>query len=219
MFFSIMRNLLKAGVFFILSYGVKMNYRVIENEKIKLVRSPSYNYNFDKKTGYFERWGFNVNHDPEWGLPEICDMEITEVCKGVRDCKGKREPCKFCYKSNVPTSGQVMSLETFKKVFSKLPRSINQIAFGVDAQAKTNPDMFAIARHCKENSVNFVVPNITVADIDQKTARNLAQTMGAVAVSFYPQRDKNRCYNAVNTLKNSILKQKILVRRKKKKSD
>jgi len=52
---------------------------IIENEKAKFLRSKDYNFNFDKVSGYFERWGKKVEDDPDYSLfgPEILDLEIS----------------------------------------------------------------------------------------------------------------------------------------------
>jgi len=102
-----------------------------------------------------------------------------------------------CYKSNTSV-GENMSLETFKKVFEVLDSSktMTQIAFGVDAECKSNPETFEIFKYCSSRGVT---PNVTVADIDLETSRKLVQTCGAVAVSVY-QSNKNCCYNSVKLL-------------------
>ena len=102
-----------------------------------------------------------------------------------------------CYKANTP-SGSYMSLDTFKTIFDKMnqPRTMTQIAFGVDAECKTNPDIWKIMDYALENGV---VPNVTVADIDKDTAKNIVSRCGACAVSCY-ERDKNRCYDSIAML-------------------
>ena len=166
--------------------------KINETEKHKILRSSNYNYNFDKLTGYFQRWGKTPNDDPQWGLPEIADIEITTICHGVRG-----RLCPFCYKGNSP-KGKYMTLDTFKKIFHKLPRSVTQIAFGVDSHCNTNPDWFEIFKYCRENDYNKVVPNVTVADIDNTVADKLRTVCGAVAVSRYDNADA--CYDTVKKL-------------------
>jgi len=166
-----------------------MKIKIIENEKMKALRSDSYNFNFNKKTGEFIRWGETMEDDPVMGLPEIADIEISTACDGVG---GKR--CEFCYKSSTG-KGKYMTFETFKQLFSKLPKSITQIAFGSSADGLTNPDVWKIMDHCRENGV---IPNITIADISDDTADKLAERCGAVAVSVYEPRDF--CYDSVKKL-------------------
>lgn len=157
----------------------------------KIVKSPNYNYIFDDKSGFFARWGATPNDDPDFSPfgPEIADIEITTKCTGP----GGRL-CKFCYKNNKP-EGDNMSFETFKAVFDKLPKNLTQIAFGADANATQNPNMWKMFEYCRENKV---VPNITVADVDELTAVRLASICGAVAVSRYDQKDL--CYDTVERL-------------------
>jgi hypothetical protein len=169
-----------------------MEYFVEQNDKVKIVRSKNYNYNFDFNTGYFARWGKTKEDDPEMSpLPEILDFEITTSCTGPG---GKL--CSFCYKSNTP-KGKNTSFETFKNVFDKIneEKILTQIAFGADATCRSNPDIWKMMEYCRANKV---IPNITVADIDDETADKLAVNCGACAVSRYA--DKNYCYNSVEKL-------------------
>jgi hypothetical protein len=85
--------------------------KIFENPKAKAFRSENYNFNFNKQSGLFMRWGKTEDDDPIVGLPEILDIEVSEICHGVNNV-----PCPFCYKSNVGFKGRNMSLETFKKV-------------------------------------------------------------------------------------------------------
>ena len=162
---------------------------------IKKVDTPDYKYLFNYKTGGFVRCGKTIDDDPIMSPlgPEIFDMEVSTICKGI----GSEGPCQFCYKSNTP-NGKNMSFETFKKIFHKLPTNLTQIAFGADAQCKSNPEIWDMMNYCRENDYNKVIPNITVADIDDETADKLASLCGAVAVSRYD--DKNYCYDSVKKL-------------------
>ena len=159
-----------------------------ENNNIKVQRSPEHNFIFNKKDGMHIRWGKTKQHDPDWGLPEIADIEISEVCHGVGGL------CKFCYKSNTP-KGQNMTLETFKKVFANLPASITQIAFGI-GDINGNPELFDIIRYTRENGV---IPNITVngSQVTKEVAKFFSENLGAIAVSYY---DRETTYNAIKEL-------------------
>ena len=176
-----------------------------ENSRFKIVRTKGYNYNFDKKTGYFERWGKTVDDDPDYSPigPEIVDLECTTICNGPASESGGG-PCKFCYKSNTK-NGVNMSFETFKTVFHNLPRTITQIAFGVDANLTSNPDIWKMFDYCRANDYNKVVPNVTVANITTETANRLVAVTGAVAVSRYVNKDW--CYDSVERLVSAGLKQ------------
>jgi hypothetical protein len=172
---------------------------VDEGLTYKKVYSNNYNYYFDKKTGYFERYGKIVSEDPTMApAPEIVDIEITTICNGVN---GK--VCKHCYKSNTPI-GSNMSLETFKKVFNNITKTkiLTQIAFGADASATANPDLFDMMEYTRSNGV---IPNITVAQITPDTASKLANICGAVAVSRYPEKDA--CYDSIQHLVDAGMKQ------------
>ena len=166
---------------------------LIESDTHKICRSSDYNFIFNKKNGFFARWGTKKENDPLYGpSPEIADIEITTICDGTG---GKL--CKFCYKSNTP-NGKNMSFETFKKIFHNLPKTLGQIAFGADSHATSNPELFDMMHYCRNNDYNYVVPNITVAEISEETADKLAEVCGAVAVSRYE--NKNICYDSVKML-------------------
>lgn len=246
---------------------------VSETPTKKIVRSKTYNYNFDKETGFFARWGKTKEDDPLFSPfgPEILDIEITTKCDGVG---GKL--CPFCYKSNTP-NGKNMSFETFKKMIDKFPTYeqelvvivvdnqygfgyppkgnvktkkgdklakdikegdildiykkewshspqivtavrakkkkvpfLTQVAIGADSKAESNPDLWKMMDYCRKKGV---IPNITVAQITDKTADKLVDKCGAVAISRYD--DKNICYDSVKKLNKAILRQKVLVRKKK----
>lgn len=163
----------------------------------------SFHLLFNKKSGRTYKWGNTYEDDPPYCKygNEIADIEITKACRGIRNSEDdKRIPCKWCYKSNVP-NGNYMSFNTFKTIFDKLnePKTMTQIAFGADAEASDhlNPDIWNIMDYCIENDVT---PNITVADIDERTAKELVKRCGAIAVSYYGLINKNRCYDSVKLL-------------------
>ena len=108
-----------------------------------------------------------------------------------------------CYKSNSP-NGKYMSFETFRDIFDKMPKSITQIAFGADAQATSNPDLFRMMSYARSNGV---IPNITVAQITDETAEKLVKVCGAVAVSYYPKANPDACLDSVYKLTSRGMKQ------------
>lgn len=162
---------------------------ILDSDNTKHLRSKKYNYDFDKKTGFFARWGETKDDDPQAGLPEIADIEITTKCAGPG---GKL--CPFCYKANTP-NGHNMTIKTYEKLLSKLPKSVTQVAFGADADCSMNPDIWKIMKITKEAGI---VPNITIANCSDKTADKLKEYCGAVAVSRYA--DKDLCYDSIKKL-------------------
>lgn len=152
---------------------------ILENKDAKIVKSKGYNYMFRKSDGFFMRWGKTKEDDAllsPFG-PEIMDIEITTKCRGI----SALGPCKFCYKSNT-ANGINMSFDTFKTILDKLPKVLCQIAFGSDAQAESNPDLWQMMTYARSKDI---IPNITVAEITTETADKLASLCGAVAVSYY----------------------------------
>lgn len=169
------------------SFGV-----LVEDDATKSFLHPRYNFRFRKEDGLFLRWGATKEDDGDEsiGLPEICDMEISEVCEGVPGIG----PCKFCYKSNTGNKGDMMSFETFKTIFHKLPPTITQIAFGVGT-LRRHPEMWDMFKYAKEHGV---VPNLTInGDVDDHEFDKIAEYCGACAVSIY---DKDLSYDAVQKL-------------------
>ena len=169
----------------------------------KIFTSTDYNFIFDKKTGYFLRWGKNRKDDPEYSLgPEILDIEVTTICNGIPNQEGIESPCKFCYKSNTK-NGKNMSVETFKKIFYKFDKRIlTQVAFGVDAKAESNPDLWHMMDICRAEGI---IPNLTVANINDDIAWKIVTHAGACAVSRYANKDI--CYNSVKRLTDNKMKQ------------
>jgi radical SAM protein with 4Fe4S-binding SPASM domain len=166
------------------------DFIVQEDTHYKLLRSRNANYNFDKRSGVMVSWGETKKDDAEkFPAPTIADIEITTNCEGVG---GK--VCEFCFKSNTPY-GKNMTFEKYKLIFSKLPKSITQIAFGADSKAKTNPDIWKIMSYTKENGM---VPNISLAEVDKPTAVKLSSLCGSVAVSRYENKDI--CYDSIERL-------------------
>lgn len=184
--------------------------------RVVKAKDGSFNMMFRKSDGLTAKWGRTMDDDPThcpWGN-EIADIEIATACRGIRgidkatgktsvnDCD--RSVCNFCYKSNQP-NGSYMSFDTFKAVFDKMnqPKTMTQIALGVDAECRTNPDVWRIMDYCNENDVT---PNVTVADIDQGTAENIVKRCGACAVSCY-ERNKNCCYDSIKMLTDEAKRQ------------
>jgi hypothetical protein len=168
-----------------------MEYRIENKGEYKYLMSENLNYVFNRQTGFSAVWGATKDDDPDFSPfgPFIADIEVTTICKGPG---GKL--CPFCYKSNNP-NGDFMTFDLFEKVFDKLPNTLQQIAFGVDAQCESNPDIWKIMEYCRSKGV---IPNVTVADITDQTADLLASNCGAVAVSRY--NDKSFCYDSIKKL-------------------
>lgn len=168
-----------------------MSYNFYQTDTHKYCRSEVYNYNFDKKTGFFARWGRTESEqdDPVCApAPEILDIEVTTKCSGPTGF-----PCRFCYKSNTP-SGHNMSLDEFKNIIDKMPW-LTQIALGADATLESNPAIFDMMQYARDKGI---IPNITVANISDETADKLVKLVGAVAISRY--NNKKWCYDSVKRL-------------------
>ena len=161
--------------------------KVIEKGHLKICRSSDYNFIFNKKTGFFARWGKTKKDDPQYGpSPEILDLEISSGS----DCKGK---CPFCYKGNgVGEETHNMTLDEFKTIFHKLPKTLTQIAYGI-LNISTNSDFFPMMEYARNNGV---IPNYTChgLDVTPEIAKRTSELCGAVAVSII---NKEKTYDAI----------------------
>jgi len=164
------------------------------SENVKIYKSKKYNYIFNRKNGFFIRWGKTYKHNPNFSPvgPEILDIEVSTICS---------KACNWCYKSNNP-KGRYMPFELFKRIFDKFPKTLTQIAFGI-GDIDGNPDLFKIMSYCRNNDV---VPNITINGerMTDYYYDKLVELCGAVAVSHY---NDKVCFNAIKELGNRGLEQ------------
>jgi MoaA/NifB/PqqE/SkfB family radical SAM enzyme len=160
---------------------------ILDSVKHKRIVAPDFNHFFNKETGLAMTWGKTQDEDPEFCKygPLLADIEVGEIC---------HMGCSFCYKSNT-TAGENMSLETFKKLLAKLPKTVGQIAFGIGS-IDSHPELYDIMRHTRDNGV---IPNITINGFRMKDSDydNLAKLCGAVAVSNYRS---DVCYETIKRL-------------------
>lgn len=175
--------------------------KILDNKEIRILSSKSYNYIFNKKSGVFIRWGQTKEEDPEYApFPEILDIEVSTICNGIPNVSGIESPCAFCYKSNTK-HGSNMSFDTYKTIIDKM-KFVTQVAFGADAKAESNPDLIKMMEYTRSIGI---IPNITVANLSDSKAKELASICGAMAVSRYE--NKNICYDTVNKLTDNGLQQ------------
>jgi hypothetical protein len=161
-----------------------MRHIVSIKDNIKRLQSEDCNYTFDLETGRHAVWGKTYEDDPQFSPfgPFIADIEISTKCSGI---DGKL--CSYCYKSNTPV-GTNMSLETFKKVITQLNtnQQLTQVAFGLGSRGNENPDLWAMCAYLREN---HIIPNGTIAQLDDETADLIAGTFGGCAVSYHSDFD------------------------------
>lgn len=82
-----------------------------------------------------------------------------------------------------------------KNITTRSVSQLTQVAIGSDSTCTMNPDIWKIMEATRNAGI---VPNITVADVSDEVADNLAKYCGAVAVSVYA--DKDICYDSVKKL-------------------
>jgi len=169
--------------------------QIFDSPKVKVLKSPNYNFFFDKRSGFFARWGKTKDDDGDLslGMPEILDFEVSTKCSGVSMNGSKASPCKFCYKAN-NNRGSYISTENFKKIIDKMPKTLTQCALGIGNVDQ--PNLFELMDVLIDSDI---VPNLTING-DRMTPEiydNLANRCGAIAVSYY---DKDLTFNAVHEL-------------------
>lgn len=101
-----------------------------------------------------------------------------------------------CYKGSTASSGRNMSFETFKNIIDKMP-FLTQIAIGADAKGTANPDLFKMMQYARSKSIP---PNLTIADVSDDVAKELASVAGAVAVSVYKHAGFDIAFDSVKRL-------------------
>jgi hypothetical protein len=158
------------------------NFIVVDRPDFKHIVHKDLSLKFRKSDGYTVMEGNNEDtYSPVGAF--ICDIEATTICHGVPQADGTKKLCEFCYKNGNP-NGTYMTIDTYKTVLNNLNQNntITQVALGVDAEAKTNPDLEAILAYTRSVGI---VPNLTVAALDDETAQLVAKYCGATAVSVY----------------------------------
>ncbi len=161
---------------------------------MKQVRTATYNYNFNKLNGYFERWGKTLEDNPQYSPlgNEILDIQISNIC---------HNGCNFCYQGNTP-SGKNMSFDVFKNVVNKMSGNLTQIAMAT-GDIDSNPDIWKMMEYARSIGI---VPNITISGyrLTNDIIFKLKEYIGGIAVSHY---NDNICFDAVYKLYKAGLKQ------------
>ena len=176
----------------------------MDDSASKHVRSETYNYDFDKISGAFRRWGKDEDDDPQFSPlgPEILDIEVcTNGCEHF---------CEFCYKGNTNSAPTNMTLDGFKTILDMINPSLTQIAFGITG-VQTNPYLLGMMQYCRDLGV---VPNVTLTgfDMTRNIAHMITQLAGAISVSVY-QTDKELGYNTIRelSLRKAFINMQLLI--------
>lgn len=195
---------------------------VRDTENYKALKSKDYNFFFNKKNGYFVRWGkgdysvevnkitkqeaelfilwsniwkgkFNIK---EFVTDLKTDANYSNMIPDILDFEVSTKcsyGCAFCYKSN-NQNGDYISTENFTKIIDKLPVSICQTALGIGNVDQ--PNLFELMDVLINRDI---VPNITIngARLTTDILDNLAKRCGAIAISHY---NSDLTFNAVHEL-------------------
>ncbi len=184
--------------------------KIVDTKTDKFIWSDDYKLTFNKKNGFTARWGKTQEDDPQYCPygPEILDLEISSAseddwnnmselqivtnhgCHGV-GCR------QFCYKANKQGGSVHMSLDTFKQIMDRMPKTLCSIAFGVLSPIEQHPQVWEIFEECRNRGV---IPNVTINQkVSDEVADKLAHYCGAVAVSVNP-RNKEIAYDTIYRL-------------------
>jgi len=169
----------------------RVTYVVTDTETTKTCTASdgSFHYTFDKTTGDFMRWGKTEDDDPLFcpAGPEILDIEVAE---------GKcRANCIGCYKKNAKhLPAHNMTLDTYKKILDKMPKTLCQVALGI-CDVDGNPDFLDMLQYTREQGI---IPNFTLTGhgLTDEMAVEISKVCGALAVSANPG-SKDLCYDTV----------------------
>jgi MoaA/NifB/PqqE/SkfB family radical SAM enzyme len=170
------------------------------DKKQKYFRSPTYNFDFDMKTGFFARWGEVKENDPPFCPygPELLDIEIASgYCDGG---------CPWCYKGNsIIQDTKYMSFDTYRVLFDKINVApLTQIAFGITSIG-ANPDIWKIMEYTRDHDIipNYTTNGLNMIEEDFQKTKKLC---GAVAVSVYPH-TAHRAYKTIRRFLDSGMDQ------------
>ncbi|MHC6202385.1 hypothetical protein ACYULU_04230 [Breznakiellaceae bacterium SP9] len=170
----------------------------------KRFSSGAYNYAFNLQTGFFARIGHTYQDDPEWSPfgPELFDCEVVNKCLGLGK-EGKL--CEYCYKSNTH-EGTVLSFGDFKTIIQNVNFSnqLTQVAFGTGSHGIEDPGIFDKSEWLRSQNI---IPNGTIADINDATAKHIAKLWGAAACSAHLYNGKELCYDTIERLCSFVGKQ------------
>lgn len=181
----------------------KYKYKVFESPCTKQVMGDNDDVHliFNKRNGCTISWGKTLDDDVVcYPAPIIADIECTGYCTGPH---GTGDTCQCCYKSNTPTSGGYMTFNEFKHIIDVFPKTLTQVALGMDACMVCNPDIWKIMEYCREKEI---IPNVTLANVlNDDIADKLAKYCGAVAISVYDDLDIS--FNSIKKLTDRGMKQ------------
>jgi hypothetical protein len=184
--------------------------KIKDTKDYKALKSDGYNFFFNKKDGYFARWGKSTDYSKKvkktdfkvqffllwsniwkekFNMKEFfadldTDADYFKMIPDIVDFEVSTKSdfgCNFCYKSNKNT-GTYISTEDFSKVIEKLPKSICQCALGIGNVDQ--PNLFELMDVLIDNGIK---PNITINGdkLTPEILDKLSYRCGAIAISHY----------------------------------
>lgn len=114
-----------------------MSFKIVENDKTRILRSEDYNYVYTKDTNKLLRWGKDTQDVPKFNP------------------HGPEEVCFKVYSLKEEPSGKItctyLSFDIFQQIFQKLPKTVARINFVSDNTSLNqfkNPDFQKILKAC-----------------------------------------------------------------------
>jgi sulfatase maturation enzyme AslB (radical SAM superfamily) len=147
--------------------------KVFNIGKYKFCIAKNYKHIFNTSTGRF-LVDSELTRSP-FG-PEILEIELTR-----NNCPHQ---CKFCYRMNNNSKPVInMTLEQFKKVIEKIPKTLCQVSLGVTTLT-ANPDLIPILQYLKTEKIPATI-TITGKELTDELLGDLVPLLNGISLSIY----------------------------------
>mgnify|MGYP000884837612 CR=1 FL=1 len=185
---------------------------IVDTDEYKFLKSKGYNFIFNKKDGFFCRWGKASDYSKKLNIEDldfkmklfslwsniwkekfninefIADLDTdSDYFKMVPDIIDWEVSTKCDFGCDFcyksnKNDGEYISTDIFKKIVDKLPKSICQCALGIGNVDQ--PNLFELMDILIDHGIK---PNITIngSRLTKEILDNLSSRCGAIAISHY----------------------------------
>lgn len=190
--------------------------KVIDTKQYKALKSKKYNYLFIKSNGFFVRWGKSDTITTTTLNVKRLEYDLYHIWKNIWG--GDIDILQFVSDLNTDGNNYITSVENidweiydtnkkkvttfsdFKKMFSKIPKSLYSIEFIID-NIENNIDIWKILKYTKKHDVLSTI--VINSDITENQVDILVKLCDSVSVSIF---DKEKTYNCVKKITDKGLK-------------